>query len=163
MKLITALMFGLISILSPHTALAAQSDHLVSLDFTDTWMGLSALILFVFAYALVIGEEVIHLRKSKPVMVAAGVIWVLVAIAFNQHGDTTSAHQMIQHNILEYAELLLFLLAAMTFVNTMEERNIFRAIRAWLVSSGYSLRTIFWVTGVMAFFISPIADNLYSK
>jgi Na+/H+ antiporter NhaD/arsenite permease-like protein len=42
----------------------------------------------------------------------------------------------------------------------MEERNVFNALRAWLVSSGYSLYSIFWITGILAFFISPIADNL---
>jgi len=131
-----------------------------TMDFTGSWMGITAVILFAFSYALVIGEEFIHMRKSKPVMVTAGLIWVLVAIAYQQNGDTTSAHDMIQHNILEYAELLLFLLAAMTYVNTMEERNVFAALRAVLVSKGYSLKTIFWITGVLAFFISPIADNL---
>jgi len=127
---------------------------------TMTWFGITALIVFVFAYALVIGEETLHMRKSKPVMVAAGIIWILVALAFNAHGDTTSAHTLVQHNILEYAELLLFLLAAMTYVNTMEERNVFATLRAYLVSKGLSLKAIFWLTGLLAFFISPVADNL---
>jgi len=130
------------------------------LDMTATWFGISALVIFVFAYALVIGEEALHLRKSKPVMVAAGVIWILVALSFNAHGDATSAHKLVQHNILEYAELLLFLLAAMTYVNTMEERNVFAALRGYLVSKSLSLKSIFWLTGLLAFFISPVADNL---
>jgi Na+/H+ antiporter NhaD/arsenite permease-like protein len=54
----------------------------------------------------------------------------------------------------------LFLLAAMTYINTMSERGVFDALRAWLVNQGFSLRTIFWLTGLLAFFISPIADNL---
>ncbi len=130
------------------------------LDFTATGMGIAAVIIFAFAYALVIGEEFLHLRKSKPVMIAAGVIWILVALSYKGQGDTDTAHALIQHNILEYAELLLFLLAAMTYVNTLEERNVFGALRAVLVSKGFSLKAIFWITGVLAFFISPIADNL---
>jgi Na+/H+ antiporter NhaD/arsenite permease-like protein len=55
---------------------------------------------------------------------------------------------------------MLFLLSAMTFINTMEERHVFRALRAWMVRSGFSLRTIYWLTGLLAFFISPVADNL---
>jgi Na+/H+ antiporter NhaD/arsenite permease-like protein len=66
----------------------------------------------------------------------------------------------IRHNILEYAELFLFLLAAMTYINTLEEREVFNALRAWLVSRGFTFRTVFWITGLLAFFISPIADNL---
>ncbi len=129
-------------------------------DYTATWLGIFSVILFAFSYALVIGEEFLHLRKSKPVMVAAGLIWVMVAITFNSNGDTTTAHTLIEHNILEFAELLLFLLAAMTYVNTMEERNVFAALRSYLVSKGLSLKSIYWLTGLLAFMISPIADNL---
>jgi Na+/H+ antiporter NhaD/arsenite permease-like protein len=55
---------------------------------------------------------------------------------------------------------MLFLLAAMTYINTLSERNIFKALRSWLVSAGYSLRAVFWITGLLAFWISPVADNL---
>ncbi|MCP4706739.1 MAG: sodium:proton antiporter, partial [candidate division Zixibacteria bacterium] len=65
-----------------------------------------------------------------------------------------------RHNLLEFGELFLFLLAAMTYINTMEDRNVFDKLRAWLVSQGFSLRTIFWITGVISFLLSPIADNL---
>jgi Na+/H+ antiporter NhaD/arsenite permease-like protein len=42
----------------------------------------------------------------------------------------------------------------------MEERNVFRALRGWLVTAGFGLRAIYWLTGLLAFFISPFADNL---
>jgi len=41
-------------------------------DLTGNWAGFAALAIFALAYALVITEETIHLRKSKPVVVAAG-------------------------------------------------------------------------------------------
>jgi len=160
MKRMILMMIVISGLLLPGLAFASADAGVSPLDFTATWFGIVSLIIFVFAYALVIGEETLHLRKSKPVMVAAGLIWILVAVAFNSHGDTTTAHKLVQHNVLEYAELLLFLLAAMTYVNTMEERNVFAALRTYLVSKGLSLRTIFWLTGLLAFFISPIADNL---
>jgi Na+/H+ antiporter NhaD/arsenite permease-like protein len=130
------------------------------LDLTAGWFGWLSLAVFVLAYALVIGEKFLHLRKSKSVIVAAGIIWILVALAYASRGDTATAAEAVRHNLLEYAELLLFLLAAMTYVNTMDERNVFHALHARLVSSGYSLRTIYWMTGLLAFVISPFADNL---
>jgi len=129
-------------------------------DLTATGMGWAAVILFVVAYVFVVLEERTHLRKSKPVMLAAGIIWILVAITFEQLGAPKAAEAAIKHNILEYAELMLFLLAAMTYINTMEERNVFQALRSWLVRKGFSLRVVFWVTGGLSFFISPVADNL---
>src|SRR3990172_4344016 len=137
-----------------------ETGHQEILDLTTTWFGILSIIVFVVAYALVISEEFLHLRKSKAVMVAAGVIWALVAAAYALHGDTVTAATAVRHNLLEYAELLLFLLAAMTYINTMEERNVFHVLRARLVSSGYSLPSIFWMPGLLAFFISPLADNL---
>jgi Na+/H+ antiporter NhaD/arsenite permease-like protein len=125
-----------------------------------TFYGITALVIFVLAYSLVPFENTIHLRKSKPVLLAAGLIWVLVAAGYAGSGDTHSAHTALQHSLLEYAELFLFLLAAMTYINAMEERNVFQALRAFLVSRGFSLKQIFWITGLLAFFISPVADNL---
>ncbi len=142
----------------PLTAVASEAS--THLDLTTTWFGIGAIITFVIAYSMVIGEEFLHLRKSKPVIVAAGIIWTLVGIAYAMHGDSHTASAAIRHNILEYAELFLFLLAAMTYINTMEERQVFNALRAWLVSRGYTFRSIFWITGLLAFCISPIADNL---
>ena len=130
------------------------------LSFTDQWTGYVALAVFLAAYVLVIVEESLHLRKSKPVMVAAGAIWILTAIAYGSHNQSHAVADILRHNLLEYAELLLFLLSAMTFINTMSERNIFEALRTRLVSSGVSLRAVFWLTGLLAFFISPVADNL---
>ncbi len=123
-------------------------------------LGIFSLILFVGAYSLVIFEEQLHLRKSKPVLFAAGIIWVCVAITFSSMGNTHAAEEAIRHNLLEYAELFLFLLCAMTYINSMDERNVFQALRSWLVSRGFSFRSVFWVTGVLSFVISPIADNL---
>jgi Na+/H+ antiporter NhaD and related arsenite permeases len=146
------------SLLFSPAVLASEGG--ASLDLTTTWFGIAAVVVFVLAYALVVTEEFLHLRKSKPVLVAAGIIWILVGAAYALHGDTHTAGAAIRHNLMEYAELMLFLLAAMTYINTMEERQLFSALRAWLVSRGFSLRTVFWITGVLAFFISPIADNL---
>ena len=133
-------------------------DHALSL--TGHWIGLTALAVFVIAYGAVMAEEQLHLPKSQPVLIAAGVVWILIGVAFVMAGDLHGAEKAVRHNLLEYAELFLFLLAAMTYVNTMQERGVFNSLRAWLVSRGLSLRQLFWVTGALAFAISPVADNL---
>ena len=130
-----------------------------AVDLTGHWLGYTVLFIFILAYTLVVLEEHIHLRKSKPVLVAAGIIWAFIAFYF-RNDSPQLAEQAIRHSLIEYAELFLFLLAAMTYINTMDERGVFTVIRAWLVSRGFSLRAIFWLTGLLAFFISPVADNL---
>lgn len=137
----------------------ASEGSTAQLDLTHSTVGFLALGIFVVAYALVMAEEFTHLRKSKPVILAAGFIWVLVAIAY-PGDDPHAVEQALRHNILEYAELLLFLLAAMTYINAMEERMVFESLRSWLVRKGFTYRQLFWITGTLAFFISPVADNL---
>jgi Na+/H+ antiporter NhaD/arsenite permease-like protein len=144
----------------PATSWASGQGGAAPADLTSTVYGYLGIILFVLAYSLVPLENNIHLRKSKPVLFAAGIIWALLALAYVQIGDTHSAHEAIKNSLMEYAEIFLFLLAAMTYINAMEERNVFQTLRAFLVSRGFSLRMIFWVTGLLAFVISPIADNL---
>lgn len=106
------------------------------IDLTTHAVGYAALILFVAAYVLVMAEEFTHLRKSKPVVLAAGIIWALIALVYVGQGDVHSAEQAVRHNILEYAELMLFLLVAMTYINAMDERLVFDALRSWLVRRG---------------------------
>jgi Na+/H+ antiporter NhaD/arsenite permease-like protein len=125
-------------------------------DLTGHWVGFAALAIFALAYGLVISEETIHLRKSKPVVVAAGLLWTLIALV-HPGAEVAAA---LRHVFLEYAELLLFLLVAMTYVNALEERRVFEVLRAALVRAGFSYRALFWATGVLAFLISPVADNL---
>lgn len=124
------------------------------------WIGPAILTVFCAAYALVFAEERLELRKSKPVMVAAGLIWILVALAFDNQGRTQELRAELQYVLLQYAELLLFLLSAMSFVNTLVERNVFEYLRARLTARQLSARAIFWIVGAAAFFLSPIADNL---
>ncbi len=143
-----------------HGETAAAASHTVH-NLTTTSFGYLSLAIFALAYLLVMLEEVTHLRKSKPVLAAAGVIWILLALTFHSIGiPAEEAHAAIMHNISEYAELFLFLLVAMTYINSMDERNVFQALRSWLVSKGFSLRIVFWITGFLAFIISPVADNL---
>ncbi len=159
-KLLFTTLVTFLFVLFPLEVFASGSAASTPIDLTATSYGIWAVIIFVAAYALVIGEEQLHLRKSKPMIVGAGLIWILVALAYISVGHSDQVRGFLNHNLLEYVELFLFLLAAMTFINTMEERGVFDALRGWLVSKGFSLYQIFWITGVLAFFISPIADNL---
>src|SRR3954454_8620788 len=130
------------------------------MSHVDSWVGPAILVVFFLAYVLVFAEEKLHLRKSKPTMVAAGVIWILVAFAFHHEGRDSEVSVQLREVLLQFAELFLFLLSAMSFVNAMVERNIFDALRSRLTALRLSVRGVFWTTGIIAFLLSPIADNL---
>jgi NhaD family Na+/H+ antiporter len=146
-------------LLLPGIALATASTG-ETLDLTHHAVGYWAIAIFVVAYLLVMTEEFTHLRKSKPVILAAGIIWAIIAAVYASNGMTHAAEAAARHNLLEYAELMLFLLVAMTYINAMDERQVFDALRSWLIRKGFGFRQLFWLTGILAFFISPVADNL---
>ena len=131
-----------------------------SLNLTMHWAGFTALAIFVTSYAFVMAEEFTHLRKSKPVVLAAGLIWAIIAIAYSGTPHYEAVEHEIRHSFLEYAELAFFLLVAMTYINALEERNVFNSLKSWLIKNQFSYRQLFWITGILSFFLSPLADNL---
>ncbi|WP_183315110.1 sodium:proton antiporter NhaD [Halomonas fontilapidosi] len=147
---------AMLSLLASGPVLAATGE----LDLTGSFVGLLAVAVFVLAYALVMVEEKIHMRKSKPVLVAAGIIWALIGWVYVKAGMPAESEHAFRVTLLEFTELMLFLLVAMTYINALDERRVFDALRSWMVRKGFSYRSLFWITGVLAFVISPIADNL---
>lgn len=140
------------------------AEEFEALGATGTESGIYCLFLFVIAYGFVMTEEFTKLRKSKPVILVAGIIWAHVAYLANEMGvPTEQTHAALMHNLVEYAQLFLFLLVAITYVNAMTERYVFETLRSWLISKNFSYRQLFLVTGIITFFLSAVADNLTSS
>ena len=133
-------------------------EHAINL--TNHWAGILSLIIFVTAYGFVMAEEFTHLRKSKPVILAAGAIWAIIAIAYGGSSHIEIVEETFRHGLLEYAELAFFLLVAMTYIAALEERDVFNSLKVWLIRKNFNYRQLFWIAGVLAFFMSPLADNL---
>lgn len=145
-------------LLLPEIVMAGNFE---SLGLTGTERGIYTVLIFIIAYGFVMAEEFTNLRKSKPVILAAGIIWAHAAILAAQAGvSIQDMHAAFEHDLKEYAELMLFLLVAMTYINSMAERNVFEALRSWLVRKQFGYRKVFLITGVITFFLSAVADNL---
>ncbi len=152
------------------------------MNMINTWVGYSTLLLFLIAYLLVVFEEKIHLKKSKPVVLIGCLMWLLIGVYEIKHeakhasiysfkeGSTVDfevrheggALDFVEHLISEIGALFFFLLVAMTYINTLSSLNVFQALRAWLLSKGLGFKSLFWATGIITFFLSPVADNLTS-
>lgn len=149
------------TLLTAPMALAAEAAHEENLlVLTHSWVGYTSIFIFIFAYALVVAEEFTHLRKSKPVILAAGIIWAMIGIAYANAGIDHAAEEAVREFVVEFGELFLFLLAAMTYVNSMSERRVFEGLRVWLIKRGFGYRKLFLITGIISFLLSPLIDNL---
>jgi len=132
-----------------------------NVDLSSTWVGFLSLAIFVVAYYFIAAEEKYHINKSKPALFAGTFLFMLIGFYYSLNGiDNHSLHEEVSHLILEIAEIFFFLFVAMTYIETLIERRVFEALKYKLVSKGYSYKKLFWLTGLLAFFISPIADNM---
>ncbi len=130
-------------------------------DVTMTWVGFACLFIFVVGYYFVAAEEKYKIDKAKPALFIGTFMFMLVATYYALNGlDMNLVHTQAQHLILEIAEIFFFLFVAMTYIESLLHMNVFNSLKYKLISKGYTYRKLFWVTGFLAFFISPIADNL---
>ncbi|MGH8212200.1 MAG: sodium:proton antiporter NhaD, partial [Rhodanobacteraceae bacterium] len=145
------------------TIQGATADAAAPVNFhlTGLPVGWWILGLFVLAYLVVIAEERIQIAKSKPVMLAAALIWGTLAWWTNPPGQMhPAARAAFEAMFLEYSEIFFFLVVAMTYVTAMGERGVFEALRAQLLKRHFNYRQLFWITGALAFALSPVLDNL---
>jgi len=159
----TSTVFALVIIATLYSTavIASETRELVIHPGTSEPWAIFCVIIFILSYLLVMTEESTQLRKSKPVLLAAGIIWAVIGYTAPEYGIShEDLKRAISHDLDEYSSLLLFLFAAMTYIAALEGGKVFAVLRSWLVSKGFSYRTLFWVTGIIAFFLSAIADNL---
>ena len=131
------------------------------LHLTTTWVGIISLIIFVVGYYFIASEDKYHINKAKPALLTGTLIFMLIGVYFALNGlDGHILEEEIEKLIVEIAEIFFFLYVAMTYIEAMIDRGVFSTLRYNLVSKGYSYKKLFWITGVLAFFISPVADNL---
>ncbi|PPD35637.1 MAG: sodium:proton antiporter [Methylomonas sp.] len=135
------------------------SDFL-PLNLTHHWAGYLSLAIFALAYAVAMFEEVTELNKSKPMVLAASLIWVFIASIYVSGGMGENAGIAFRSALEGYAELFLFIMVSMAYLNAMEDRGVFDNLRVWLLSKGFSYRKLFWITGIMSFFMSSVCNNL---
>jgi Na+/H+ antiporter NhaD/arsenite permease-like protein len=106
-------------------------------------------------------EERYRINKAKPALFVGTAMFIMIGLyyAFNGYNQEP-LHENIEHLILEISEIFFFLYVAMTFIEALIERQVFEVLKHNLIEKGYTFRKLFWVTGIIAFFLSPVADNL---
>lgn len=156
---------GIMALLLPGMVFAEAetvTPALQRIDLTHHWAGYFSLAVMVIAYIAAMFEEATELRKSKPMLFAAGLIWFVIVLAYQQQGNDQFAVTAFRNNLQAYMELLLFIMVSMTYLNAMEDMRIFDALKVWLVGMHLSYRQLFWITGLLVFFISSVVNGLTS-
>lgn len=129
-------------------------------SLASSFFGIFCLLLFCLAYFYIAAEEKFHINKSKPALLVGTTLFILIGIFEAATGHTSNIHQAFEHVIIEVAGIFFFLYVAMIYIEVLIERGVFEVLKHKLVSKNLSFKKLFWLIGVLTFFISAIADNL---
>ena len=112
------------------------------------------LIIFVLAYAAIALEHYLHINKSASALIGAGLLWVIYALAT----DSQQINQELSESLVSTAQIVFFLIGAMTVVELVDAHQGFDVITNRIKTN--NLQNLMWMVGVVTFFLSAILDNL---
>lgn len=112
-------------------------------------------IIFILAYAAIAFEHSINVNKSASALVGAGVLWTIYALNM---GDQTLVGHQLNETVAATAQIVFFLIGAMTIVEVIDAHNGFEVITSRIKTT--KLSSLMWLVGIVTFFLSPILDNL---
>jgi Na+/H+ antiporter NhaD/arsenite permease-like protein len=119
---------------------------------------------FVIGYLAITIEHTIKIDKLIPALGMMGILWAIIALAhlpvFEIHDGLVPSHmdEMLLHHLGKTAEILIFLIGAMTIVEITDHFNGFGSIKDFIKTN--KKRTLLWIITALAFILSAIIDNL---
>ena len=134
--------------------------------------------IFIIGYLTIVLEHPLKLDKTVPALLMAAVCWALLALGFNSGiltvvdghdhvfsmagGYTEEAEEgfagALLHHLGKTAEILVFLIGAMTIVEIIDLHAGFQILKSWVRTR--SKKKLLWIIGILAFILSAIIDNL---
>lgn len=121
------------------------------------WAAYAAIALFIFCYALIALEHKAKLDKSGLALLAGSGIWIIISLAT---ADRSGISDAILHESQDIFSIVVFLMAAMTIVETLLHYGLFDWIQQKITEKKLSAAQLFWTLGIITFFLSSVLDNL---
>lgn len=135
------------------------------------------IVVFVIGYITIVLEHPLHLDKTVPALIMGATCWAILALGFNNgllsaighHGDAFNVDSAgghghedftnaLLHHLGKTAEILVFLIGAMTIVEIIDLHRGFEILKGWVNTR--SKKRLLWIIGILAFILSAIIDNL---
>ena len=125
------------------------------------------IIVFVLGYLAITLEHNLKIDKLIPALGMMAVIWALISLGHlnvfevntkELRLEPTHLDEILLHHLGKTAEILVFLIGAMTIVEIIDYFNGFSAIKGFVKTN--SKRKLLWIFSILAFILSAIIDNL---
>ncbi len=112
-------------------------------------------VIFILAYACIALEHPIKINKSASALIGAGLLWTIYAL---NGGDAHVVSENLHESVAATAQIIFFLMGAMTIVEVVDAHNGFRVITSRIKTT--KITSLLWLVGFVTFFLSAILDNL---
>jgi Na+/H+ antiporter NhaD/arsenite permease-like protein len=112
-------------------------------------------VIFVLAYASIALEHPLKVNKSASALIGAGLLWTIYALL---GGDPHIVSENLRESVAATAQIVFFLMGAMTIVEVVDAHNGFFVITSRIKTT--KITSLLWLVGFVAFFLSSILDNL---
>jgi len=113
------------------------------------------IVIFIIAYAAIALEHPLKVNKSASALIGAGLLWTIYALST---GDHHLVSEQLGESLMGTAQIVFFLMGAMTIVEVVDAHNGFDVITSRINTT--SLTTLLWMVGFVTFFLSAVLDNL---
>ena len=113
------------------------------------------IVIFVIAYAAIALEHPIKINKSASALIGAGLLWTIYALGT---GDPHLVGEHLSESLTGTAQIVFFLMGAMTIVEVVDAHNGFSVITKRIQTT--KLSSLMWLVGFVTFFLSSVLDNL---
>ena len=123
--------------------------------------------LFVLGYLAITLEHNLKVDKLIPALAMMALMWAIISLAHLPVFDVntelkelepTHIDEILLHHLGKTAEIIIFLLGAMTIVEIIDYFNGFYTIKNFIKTR--SKKGLLWIFGILAFILSAIIDNL---
>jgi Na+/H+ antiporter NhaD/arsenite permease-like protein len=115
------------------------------------------IVIFLIAYSAIILEHPLKVNKSASALIGAGLLWTIYAVFTSDH---KLMNTQLGESLQGTAQVVFFLMGAMTIVEVVDAHNGFEVITSRIKTT--SLTALLWIVGVLTFFLSALLDNLTS-
>ncbi len=119
-------------------------------------MTIAILVLFIVGYICIVAEHPLRIDKAATALVTGVLCWVLISFSGDIYNCAIATN--LPEHFVKIADILLFLLGAMTIVEVVKAHHGFRIVTDQIQSTK-KVRLI-WIIAVITFFLSAVLDNL---
>jgi Na+/H+ antiporter NhaD/arsenite permease-like protein len=112
-------------------------------------------VIFILAYVAIALEHPLKVNKTASALIGAGLLWTIYAMFTSDHELVS---RQLNESLVGTAQIVFFLMGAMTIVEVVDAHNGFDVITTRIRTT--KLSTLMWMVGFVTFFLSSILDNL---